>query len=81
MRLCQLLLFFHDPRESQSDKFTQFEIHSWTAVKPWNCGTLCVYMRTQVYGFNPSVICFLLPSNERRVFQHQAAVTVERYCF
>lgn len=51
---------------SHSDKFIQCEIHSWTAVKSWTCGTLCVCIR--VHAFNPSVICFLLPSHECRDF-------------
>lgn len=68
MSLYQLLLFFHGTRVSQSDKFIQQEIHSWTADKSRNCGSLCVCMCISVHAFNPSVICFLLPSHECRDF-------------
>lgn len=72
LRFYRLLLVFHDTREDlsqsvrQSDKFIQYELHSWAAVKSWNCGTLCVCVCMRVHAFNPSVICFLLPSHECR---------------
>lgn len=70
IRLCWLLLFFHDTSEClyQSREFIQRELHTWAPAKSWSCGIRSVFICVHVLGCNPSEICFLLPFHECRDF-------------